>query len=368
MRFPKDEALTEKLILHAIDSGVNYFDTAYIYGGSEAMLGRILHKHDKRREVNIATKLPPYLVKKHRDMDRIFNQQLERLQTDYIDYYLIHMITDLNVWKRLVDLGIQEWIAQKKAERKIRNIGFSYHGGKEEFVRICDAYTWEFCLIQYNYLDEDAQAGRSGLHHAAGKGIPVMIMEPLRGGSLVDALPRDAIRAFESAHVQRSPAEWALRWLWNQSEVTCVLSGMNGMDMLEENITVASDAGAGALDKRDLGVISQAKDALLAVGAVPCTGCGYCMPCPAGVDIPTCLSCLNDAALEDWMSGLKGYLMQTAMKSQPQIASRCNQCGRCEAKCPQRIEIRKELQRIRRMFEKFWFKPVVAVMRWFMRL
>ena len=368
MRFPKNENEAEELVLYAIEHGINYFDTAYIYGKSEETLGRILSKHKKRGEVKLATKLPPYFTKKHSDMDRIFNQQLERLQTDYIDYYLIHMLTDLGTWQRLLDLGIEKWIEDKKAEGKIKNIGFSYHGGKDEFIKICDAYDWEFCLIQYNYLDENNQAGRSGLQHAASKGIPVMIMEPLRGGMLANSIPKDAARAFESAAVKKSPAEWSFKWLWNQPEVTCVLSGMNSIDIVKENIKSASAAAIGDFTENDFEVITKVKKAFNDAIRVPCTGCSYCMPCPQGVDIPTCFSCYNIVELEGRRKALFKYVMQTSFKSKPQTASLCNKCGQCEKKCPQGIEIREHLQNTKKTLEKFYFKPLMGFVRWFMRL
>lgn len=368
MRFNKDETEVEKQILYAIENGVNFFDTAYIYGKSEETLGRILSRNNKRNDVKIATKIPPYFVKKYSDFDKIFNQELTRLQTDYIDYYFIHMITDTRVWKRMVDLGIEKWIDEKKAGGKIKNIGFSYHGGKDEFVKICDAYQWEFCMIQYNYLDENNQAGKSGLQYAAGKGIPVIIMEPLRGGILANKLPKEAAKAFEQAHVKRSPAEWSFRWLYNQPEVTCVLSGMDGMEVLKENIAIASAVKAGELTENDLEVIAKAKKALTEAIKVPCTGCGYCMPCPQGVDIPTCLSCYNNIIIEGKTSAFTRYLMQTSMKSKPQIASLCNKCGKCETHCPQKIEIREELQNTKKAFEKFYFKPIVSIAKQFMKL
>ena len=368
MRFPKDEKETEELILHAIENGVNYFDTAYIYSNSEVTLGRILSRNNKRQDVKLATKIPPYFVKKYEDLDKILNQQLARLQTDYIDYYLIHMITDLGVWNRLVGLGIEKWIDEKKAEGKIKNIGYSYHGGRDEFVKICDAYSWEFCLMQYNYLDENKQASKSGLKHAADKGMPVMIMEPQRGGMLANKLPKGAVEAFEKAHIKRSPAEWSFRWIWDQPEVTCVLSGMNGMDMLKENIAAASTAKVGDFTDDDFAVIAKAKSALEERIKVLCTGCGYCMPCPQGVDIPTCFSCYNALATEGRIGAFKGYFMQTSLKAKPQIASRCTKCGACEKRCPQNIEIRKELQNTKKALEKFYFKPVMFFARKFMKL
>ncbi|MCL2060337.1 MAG: aldo/keto reductase [Oscillospiraceae bacterium] len=367
MRFPKDEGETERLILHAIDNGVNYFDTAYIYPNSEATLGRILSKHNKRGDVKIATKIPPYFIKKYDDLESFFNKQLTRLQTDYIDYYLVHMLTDAGVWERLLGLGIEKWITQKKAENKIKNIGFSYHGGQEEFIKICDVRRWDFCLIQYNYLDENNLAGRHGLAHAA-QTMPVMIMEPLRGGVLANNLPKSAMEALGQAGAARTPAEWALRWLWDQPEPTCVLSGMNSMEMLNENIKTASAASAGDFAESDYAAIAKAKAALAESIKVPCTACGYCMPCPQGVDIPTCFFCYNDTAIMGKAKALTNYMSQTSFKSKPQMASLCNGCGICEKKCPQKIEIRKELQNTVKAFEKFYFKPAMFFVRRMMRL
>ena len=368
MRFPKDEKDTEEQILFAIENGVNYFDTAFMYPRSEETLGRILKKSDKRDSVKIATKIPPHMVKKYGDLDKILNQQLARLQTGHIDYYLMHILTDLNSWKRLAGLGIEKWIEEKKAEGKIRNIGFSYHGGKEEFIKICDAYSWEFCMIQYNYLDENNQAGKSGLQYAAKKGMPVMVMEPLRGGILANNLPKEAKNAFDRAQTKKSPAEWSLGWLWDQPEITCVLSGMNSMKMLKENIETASNAKAGDFKDSDRETIAKAKKAFSEAIKVPCTGCGYCMPCPAGVDIPTCLSCYNNIVIEGKMSAFSRYIMQTSLKSKPQIASLCSGCGNCESRCPQKIEIRKQLKNTKKRFEKFFFKPVLFFARKFMKL
>ena len=365
MRFPKDESETERLILHAIENGVNYFDTAYIYPNSEATLGRILSKHNKRKEIKIATKIPPYFVKHYGDFDKIFNKQLERLQTDYIDYYFLHMLTDVSVWERLAGLGAEKWAEEKKAEGKIKNLGFSYHGGREEFVKICDLRRWDFCMIQYNYLDENNLAGKHGLQYAAEK-MPVFIMEPLRGGMLANNLPKDAAKAFQPTG--KSPAEWGFRWLWDQPEVTCVLSGMNSMAMLEENIRVAGAADAGEFTESDFAVVAKAKQALTETIKVPCTACGYCMPCPRGVDIPTCLFCYNTIAVESRMRALANYFTQTSLKSKPQKASLCNGCGACEKKCPQKIEIRAELRNTAKALEKFYYRPVVAIAKRFMRL
>ena len=223
MRFPRkmgavDFAETEREILTAFRSGVNYFDTAYVYPGSEAVLGEILEKNGIRQQVYIATKLPHYLVRKPEDMDRIFSEELKRLRTDYVDYYLIHMLSDTASFDRICGLGLADWIAEKKKSGAIRQIGFSYHGNAEMFTRLVDAYDWDFTQIQYNYMDEHSQAGRKGLRYAHEKGLPVIIMEPLRGGRLVSHLPDEAKRIFASHPVSYTPAQWAFRWLWNQPD------------------------------------------------------------------------------------------------------------------------------------------------------
>ncbi len=288
-----DMEKTEREILAAVQAGVNYFDTAYIYSGSEAALGEILERNGLRDRVNIATKLPHYLIRSREQMDKIFAEELRRLRTDHVDYYLMHMLTDDKTWERLCSLGIREWIAEKKDRGIIGQIGFSYHGNSDTFCRLVDAYDWDFAQIQYNYLDENSQAGRTGLRYAAEKGLAVIIMEPLRGGKLVNALPAAARKIFAEHPSGRSAAEWGLRWLWDQSEVTCVLSGMNSEEMVAENVRIADSARAGELTEEDRAVLRQAVDAINANLKVGCTGCRYCMPCPKGVDIPGIFRCYN---------------------------------------------------------------------------
>ncbi len=267
----------EKEVLLAIENGVNYFDTAYIYNGSEEALGTILARSHCRDKVNIATKLPYYLLKNTSSVEKLFQEQLRRLRTDHVDFYLMHMLFDLNVWNRLKSIGIEEWIAQKKSTGEIRNIGFSFHGDTKTFKELIDAYDWDFCQIQYNYLDEHTQAGREGLLYAAEKQIPVIIMEPLRGGKLVDLLPDSAREAIHNYPVRRSPAEWAFRWLWDQPEVTCVLSGMNSQEMVAENTKTASEARAHAFTEADHELIETIKASINQNLRVGCTGCGYCI-------------------------------------------------------------------------------------------
>ena len=355
LRFTKrggviDQEKAEREMKAAVEAGVNYFDTAYTYGGSEVCLGKFLAK-GYRDKVNIATKLPHYYVKKMEDMERYFNEQLERLQTDHVEYYLMHMLNDVATWERLVSLGMQEWIAKKKAEGKIQNIGFSFHGGTTQFLKIIDAYDWDFCQIQFNYMDEHSQAGLAGLKYANQKGIPVIIMEPLRGGRLVQGLPEDAKKIFEKATPKRSPAEWGLRWVWNHPEVNVILSGMNDIAQVEENIRIASEAEADAFGTDELELFEKVKKEINKKIKVGCTGCGYCMPCPQGVDIPGCFSAYNTRYTDSWFGGMKAYFMCTTLRINETNASKCIQCGKCEQHCPQQISIREKLKDVKKHME-----------------
>ncbi len=358
----------EKEIMAAIAGGVNYFDTAYIYNGSEAALGEILRRNNARDKVNIATKLPHYLLKKPDSMEKFFQEELRRLQTDHVDYYLMHMLTDVKTWQRLKDLGMEAWLKEKKASGAIRQAGFSYHGNSDTFCQLLDEYDWDFCQIQYNYLDEHSQAGRTGLMKAAEMGLPVIIMEPLRGGKLANRLPQQAVRAFREAAPDMSPAEWAFRWLWNQPQVTCVLSGMNSMDMLNENLRAADRIRPGELTEKDFAVYEQAKAAVNANTKVGCTGCRYCMPCPHHVDIPGTFAAYNRVYSEGKIAGFREYFMNTALRKNATGASMCVQCGRCEAHCPQHIPIREKLKEAQRVLEgpvyKIGSKVIKAVMKY----
>ena len=361
MRFPRkmgiiDMKATEEQILLAYKNGVNYFDTAYIYPGSEAALGEILHKNHIREQVKIATKLPQSFIKSKEAMEEIFNEELSRLKTDYIDYYLMHMLTDADTWQRLVDLGILDWLEEKKAAGKIRQIGFSYHGNSDMFCKLVDVYDWDFCQIQYNYMDEHSQAGRKGLYYANAKGIPVIIMEPLRGGKLVNKLPEGAKKIFANYPIRKTPAQWAFLWLWNQPEVTVVLSGMNSSEMVEENIATASSATIGSLTDGDDAMLKSVVAAINAKMKVGCTGCGYCMPCPKGVDIPGTFAAYNRRYSEGRFSAFREYLQDTAMRQNATCASNCIGCGKCEKHCPQGIPIRAKLSEAKQVLETPAFK------------
>ena len=358
-----DLAKAEKEVMTAIDAGVNYFDTAYIYPGSEDALGQILERNGVRDKVNITTKLPHYLIKSAAGLEKTFQEQLRRLRTDHIDYYLMHMLTDTATWQRLIDLGILEWLEEKKSVGAIRQIGFSYHGNADMFCRLVDVYDWDLCMIQYNYMDENSQAGRRGLQYASGKGLPVIIMEPLRGGKLVNRLPAEALKCFQDHDVQHTPAQWALRWLWNQPEVTTVLSGMNSEEMVLDNIATASSAYVGELRAQDEAMLQQVVKAISAKMKVGCTGCGYCMPCPKHVDIPGTFAAYNRRFSEGWISAETDYFMCTAMRKTTTPAGNCVNCGKCEQHCPQHIEIRKELKNARKVLEGPIYKIAAKVVK-----
>ncbi|MBE5765836.1 MAG: aldo/keto reductase [Clostridiales bacterium] len=361
MRFPQklgriDMEETEREIMTAIEGGVNYFDTAYIYPGSEAALGEILEKNGVRDRVNIATKLPHYLIKNRQGLDKMFNEELRRLRTDHVDYYLMHMLTDTDTWARLKDLGIEEWLSEKRASGQIRQVGFSYHGNSEMFCRLIDAYDWDFCQIQYNYMDENSQAGRRGLRYAYSKGIPVVIMEPLRGGKLVNHLPEGAKKLFSEHPLGYSPAQWSFRWLWNQPEVTVVLSGMNSDFMVCDNMATASAVRVGEFGAEEEEFLQKIVGAINAKMKVGCTGCGYCQPCPKGVDIPGVFAAYNRCYQEGKFWGLVDYVICTTLRPNATAASNCIGCGKCETHCPQHIEIRSHLKDAQKELEGAVYK------------
>ena len=353
----------EAEVMAAIQGGVNYLDTAYIYPGSEAAVGEILRRNQCRNTIYLATKLPHYMIKSMEGVEKTFREQLTRLQTDYIDYYLMHMLTDTATWEKLKKLGIEEWIQEKLAFGQIRNIGFSYHGNSEMFKQLVDVYDWDFCQIQYNYMDETSQAGIEGLKYANAKGLPVIVMEPLRGGRLVDLLPGTAKELFRNDPEKRTPAKLAFKWLYDQPEVTCVLSGMSSLQMVEQNLQTASEAVPGCMTDSDKALLELVKEEIRKNVKVGCTGCGYCMPCPKGVDIPGTFRCYNAMYAEGKKSGRSDYLQCTAFRQNPSSASQCVQCGKCESHCPQQIEIRKELKRAAGELETISYKFVKGAVR-----
>ena len=369
MRLPRgvggiDIPKSEKLILKAIEAGVNYFDTAYLYMGSEAALGTVLSKNNVRDKVYLATKLPIVHCRANADFDRFMEAQLAALSTDYFDYYLMHNINSLAQWKKMCDLGICEWISGKKASGKLRQIGFSFHGAKDEFVQVLNAYDWDFCQIQYNYANEHYQAGVDGLTLAAAKHIPVVIMEPLLGGKLANGLSRAAVDVFTKANAAYSPAAWSLRWLWNQPEVTVVLSGMNEDAQLEDNVATADLCEPNMLTENEKSAYEKVVALFKSTDKVPCTGCSYCMPCPQGVNIPACFASYNASYTHGRITSLVMYTTSTAANREGNsLASRCVDCGKCQRLCPQKIEIGRELKAVKRRLEPFWFHAAMKIMR-----
>ncbi len=361
MRFTKkggsvDLDKAEKELSAAIEAGVNYLDTAYIYPGNEAAVGELLQRLNCRDRVYIASKLPHYMMKSVQGAERLFQEELKRLRTDHIDYYLMHMLTDTATWQKLLDMGLDSWIKGKLESGQIRNIGFSYHGSSGMFCKLVEAYDWDFCQIQYNYMDEHSQAGVEGLRFAHERGLPVIIMEPLRGGRLVDLLPKSAKELFERDPEGRTPAELAFKWLYDQPEVTCVLSGMNSIEMVEENIRLAERCGAGCMTDSDRELLGRVQEEIRRSVKIGCTGCGYCMPCPKGVDIPGTFRCYNAMYSEGKASGRRDYLQCTVMRKNPSSASQCISCGKCAAHCPQGIPIPDRLREASKELETVRYK------------
>jgi len=370
MRFPRklgviDMQKTEELVMRSIDSGVNYFDTAWIYSGSEEALGEVLHKNNVRYKVFIATKLPLIMFKSdtsaktadiEAEFDKYFNQSLERLKTDYIDYYLMHMITDMEQWTRFKNWGIESWLTKKKSSGQIKRVGFSFHGSAGEFIKILDDYDWDLTQIQYNYFDENFQAGVKGLRAAAAK-MPVIIMEPLLGGKLATSLPKDAVKIFNNADPQTSPAGWALNWLWNQSEVASVLSGMSSMDQLNENLGYAEKSSANMLSEPQKEVYKAVLESINRACKVRCTGCNYCMPCPVGVNIPGSFAAYNTVYSMGFIEGVKQYATSSGLMNVKSASpGLCVNCGKCETHCPQKIEIMKDLKTVCKKMEPWFIK------------
>jgi predicted aldo/keto reductase-like oxidoreductase len=346
-----DEARAIQQIHYVIDQGVNYVDSAWPYhaGESEPLLGKAL-RGGYRDRVKVATKLPSWMIKTRADMDRYLNAQLGKLETDHIDYYLLHSL-DGTAWDNLERLGVLEFLAQAKKDGRIVNAGFSFHGLADDFIRIVDAHPWVFCQIQYNYLDQNYQAGTKGLEHAAAKGLGVIIMEPLRGGNLGITTPPPAVKAIwgEASH-QRTPAEWALRWVWNHPEVTVVLSGMNEESHIDENLAIASAGRAHSLAPEELALVDRVSAAYRELMGIGCTGCGYCMPCPSHVMIPLCFEEYNKihmfGGLEEGKFRYAFRMSGELVDGQPGYASQCVNCGTCLDKCPQHIQIPDMLARV----------------------
>ena len=372
LRLPKkgrgiDVERATKQIRYAIDHGVNYLDTAYNYGG-EKIIGDIL-AGGYREKVYIATKLWLPLVKKREDMDILLNESLNNLQTDHIDFYMFHAMSP-GAWERLKGLGVEDFIRKAREDGRIRRIGFSSHSGTVDFKKVVDAYDWDQCQIMYNILDEHNQAGREGLEYAAARGIGVVIMEPLRGGNLAKPPSKEVQAIWDEAEIKRSPAEWGLRWVWNHPGVTCVLSGMNEEAHIEENLRVADEALPGSLTEKELALAGRVKEAYHKLIKVPCTGCHYCLPCPAGVNIPYCFECYNNLSLGTPMLAKMMYSMYvgggTDGSAGKGYASRCRECGKCVQVCTQHIDIPAELKNVAKAMEGPEMKVLDLVFRPFL--
>ncbi len=344
-----DKELTIQQMYKAFKLGVNYFDTAYIYhtGKSEVVLGEFINKYNIRKEVFIADKLPCYLVNKPSQFESFFKTQLNRLNTSYIDYYLMHTLDSYKTWKRLKDLGVIEFIENKKKSGEIKHIGFSFHGKNEEFAKILKDYNWDFTQIQFNYLDEENQAGLSGLKLANELSIGVIIMEPLRGGSLADKAPSEVKKMFSEYKIKKSPAFWGLKYVMNFKEVGCVLSGMNDFEHIKENVNVASISCENSMSNEELELINKARKIYDKLLRVPCTGCNYCMPCPFGVDIPATFNDYNYKYFnpKSTVSRMLYIARSTGFHGERKSGGNsCKDCKKCIKVCPQNIDIPKKLK------------------------
>jgi len=342
---PVKEKETLEMIQYAFDKGINYFDTAYFYHGgkSETILGRAIKPF--RDKVMIATKLPTMMVHNPSDIPRFIDEQLKRLDTDYVDFYLLHGLNG-RLWSRMKEYKALEFLDSVLVDGRARHVGFSFHHHINVFKEIVDSFDWTLCQIQYNYFDANRQAGREGLEYAANKGIGVVIMEPLRGGSLATNIPKPIQVVWDSAPQKRSPAEWGLRWVWNQPEVSLALSGMSAMPQLVENVHTAENVVAHSLTSDELALINRVKDKYEEMLKVDCTGCAYCIPCPNRVDIPSNFTLYNDYFMFDNKDRSRRFYNDDNFFPLEIRASNCEECGECEEKCPQGIAIMDELKNV----------------------
>jgi predicted aldo/keto reductase-like oxidoreductase len=382
MRLPTKNNVIDKdkareFIFYAIDNGVNFIDTAYSYhgGASETFLGEILQEtapdgEKYRNKVRISTKLPSWMVHSKDQMEFYLNKQLEKLQVDYIDYYFIHNV-NLDSLSKLESISLFEFFDESKASGKIKNAGFSYHGAREEFIPAVDMYDWDMTLVQFNYLDNRVQISRKEIDYAASKGIAVFIMEPLKGGILADNLPAEADSIFKEADSSRSPVDWALSWVLNHENVSCVLSGVGDLNQTRENIEIAGRVPPNSLTDDELKTIRKAKSIIRSLMKVGCTSCGYCLPCPQGINIPNCFSIYNNKYLFEEKGGmlsraqLNYFSMLSGLFNKPSNAGLCNECRQCVSLCPQRIDIPKELKQVSKTFEFPGFKYFILFIKRF---
>ena len=363
-----DRESAQEFILFAIENGVNYIDTAYAYHGgeSESFLGDILSLTGAdgvkyRDKVKLSTKLPSWMVRSREDMDAFLNEQLRKLQTDFIDYYYVHSV-DLSTILRLKDLGLYEFLESARNDGKIRNIGFSYHGSPHEFKTLIDDFPWDMVLVQYNYLDVNAQAGIRGIQYAYENDIAVFVMEPLKGGLLAGELPQEVSALFNEVDSNKSSVDWALSWVFNQKEITCVLSGMGSLDQMKENMAIAERVEIDSLSDAEIEVLDKAQGIFNSMMKINCTGCGYCLPCPRGVNIPDCFNVYNEKYLFNKKAFgvlphamMNYYMVVGGITNKQASAGLCNHCGRCKRLCPQSLDIPNELDRVKSEFELLGF-------------
>jgi predicted aldo/keto reductase-like oxidoreductase len=345
-----DEPEATRMIRYAIDHGVNYVDTAYGYhrGTSESFLGRVL-QDGYRERVKLATKMPCWLAKAPEDFDRLFDEQLERLGTDHIDFYLLHALNEKN-WGNMRELNVFDWAEGVMSDGRIRYLGFSFHDKYEVFQDIIDGYDgWTFCQIQYNYMDEEHQAGTRGLKYAADKGLAVVVMEPIRGGRLSINPPPPILELWNTAPRQRTPADWALQWVWNHPEVSLALSGMSAMEQVEQNVASAGQSGPGTLTDEDLALIGRVRDKYRELVPIPCTQCEYCLPCPNGVNIPRIFEIYNEAVM---YNEYRSARMLYSWLKEEERANLCEQCGQCEELCPQGISVAEWLEKAHQLLSE----------------
>ena len=345
-----DESEAIRMMRYAFDHGVNYVDTAYPYhaGTSEGVVGRAL-KDGYREKVKLATKMPSWLIEKIGDCDRYLNEQFERLQTDYIDFYLLHALSKVR-WPQLRDMGVLTWAEDAISDGRIKYLGFSFHDDYEVFKGIVDDYDgWTLCQIQYNFMDTEYQAGKKGLQYAAEKGLAVVVMEPIKGGQLSKQPPDNVANLYKSAEIQRSPAEWALQWIWDQPEVSTVLSGMSAMDHVVENVEAADRSGSNSLTEDERDLIKQVEEGYKGRSPIPCTACNYCLPCPNGVKIPGVFGLYNEAFMyEDQQRAKNLYAIRI---QEDERAEHCEECNECEEKCPQEIPVAEWMKKAQELLE-----------------
>lgn len=370
-----DREKAKDFIFYAIDNGVNYIDTAYAYHGgeSESFLGEILSSADSegvkyRDKVKLSTKSPSWMVRSREDFDAFLNEQLRRLKTDCIDYYYLHSI-DLSTLERLKKLGAYEFLKKAKSEGKIKNIGFSYHGAPNEFKDVIDDFNWDMALVQYNYVDVNAQAGIRGIKYAYENDVAIFIMEPLKGGLLAGELPQEVNDLFSNVS-DKSSVDWALSWVLNQKEITCVLSGMGSLDQIKENMSIAERVEIDSLGEDELDVLIKAQAIFDSMMKINCTGCGYCLPCPKGVNIPDCFNVYNEKYLFNKKAFgilphamVNYYMVVGGITNKQSSAGLCNHCGRCKRLCPQSLDIPNELDRVKSEFELFGFNYHIKFIR-----